>query len=62
MAARLRHATPEAWRNIVGRMLEAHGRGYWTPEEETIDKLQALYDQADEALEGVSVDALAPST
>ncbi len=62
MAARLRQANPEAWRNIVGRMLEAHGRGYWTPEEETIDKLQALYDQADEALEGVSVDALAPST
>ena len=62
MAARLRQANPEAWRNIVGRMLEAHGRGYWTPEEETIDKLQALYDQADEALEGVSVDALAPLT
>ncbi|MGD1931930.1 MAG: magnesium chelatase subunit H [Leptolyngbyaceae cyanobacterium] len=62
MAARLRQANPEAWRNIVGRMLEAHGRGYWSPETETIDQLQALYDQADEALEGVSVDALAPST
>ncbi|MEL6401350.1 MAG: cobaltochelatase subunit CobN [Cyanobacteria bacterium J06626_4] len=62
MAARLRQANPEAWRNIVGRMLEAHGRGYWSPETETIDQLQALYDQADEALEGVSVDFLAPST
>ncbi|RZM82066.1 magnesium chelatase subunit H [Leptolyngbya iicbica] len=53
MAEKLRQANPEAFRNIVGRMLEAHGRGYWSPDEDAIDKLQALYDQADEALEGV---------
>ncbi|NER80021.1 MAG: magnesium chelatase subunit H [Leptolyngbya sp. SIO1D8] len=55
MAERLRQANPEAFRNIVGRMLEAHGRGYWAPEEEVIQKLQALYDQADEVLEGVTI-------
>jgi magnesium chelatase subunit H len=55
MAAKLRQANPEAFRNIVGRMLEAHGRGYWSPDDDTLDKLQALYDQADEALEGVTV-------
>lgn len=55
MAAKLRQANPEAFRNIVGRMLEAHGRGYWSPDEAVIEKLQALYDQADEALEGVTL-------
>ena len=53
MAAKLRQANPEAFRNIVGRMLEAHGRGYWSPDEDTLDKLQTLYNQADEALEGI---------
>ncbi|MBE7386024.1 MAG: magnesium chelatase subunit H [Leptolyngbya sp. SIO1E4] len=54
MAERLRQANPEAFRNIVGRMLEAHGRGYWSPDDDVVEKLQALYDQADEALEGVT--------
>ncbi|NEQ44350.1 MAG: magnesium chelatase subunit H [Leptolyngbya sp. SIOISBB] len=55
MAEQLRQANPEAFRNIVGRMLEAHGRGYWAATEEAIDKLQVLYDQADEVLEGVAL-------
>ncbi|NEO34620.1 MAG: protoporphyrin IX magnesium chelatase, partial [Symploca sp. SIO3C6] len=53
MAERLRQANPEAFQNIVGRMLEAHGRGFWQPKDETLKKLQALYDVADETLEGV---------
>jgi len=53
MAAKLRQSNPEAFRNIIGRMLEAHGRGYWSPDEDTLDKLQTLYNQADEALEGI---------
>lgn len=55
MAERLRQANPEAFRNIVGRMLEAHGRGYWQPSEDKLNQLQALYDVADETLEGVTV-------
>lgn len=55
MADKLRQANPEAFRNIVGRMLEAHGRGFWSPGEDTIARLQGLYEQADETLEGVSV-------
>ncbi|MBE9100307.1 magnesium chelatase subunit H [Vacuolonema iberomarrocanum] len=55
MAEKLRQANPEAFRNIVGRMLEAHGRGYWSPGDEAIKKLQSLYDQAEEALEGVAL-------
>ncbi len=55
MAERLRKANPEAFRNIVGRLIEATGRGIWTPEGDTIDKLQALYEQAEDTLEGVQV-------
>lgn len=43
------------FRNIVGRLLEAYGRGYWSAAEAALENLQALYDKADEALEGVTV-------
>ncbi|WP_299416128.1 cobaltochelatase subunit CobN, partial [Acaryochloris sp. IP29b_bin.148] len=55
MAEKLRQANPEAFRNIVGRMLEAHGRGFWSPDQETLDQLRALYELTDEELEGVKV-------
>lgn len=55
MAAKLRQANPEAFRNIVGRLLEAQGRGFWSADEETLEKLQTLYDQADMALEGIEL-------
>src|SRR5919202_5093857 len=55
MAQKLREANPEAFRNVVGRMLEAHGRGFWQPSEEKLQKLRALYELTDEELEGVSV-------
>ncbi len=53
MAETLRKANPEAFRNVVGRMLEAHGRGFWHPNEEKLEKLRQLYELADEELEGV---------
>lgn len=55
MAQKLRDANPEAFRNIVGRMLEAHGRGFWQPDGEKLDKLQELYELTDENLEGLKV-------
>ncbi|NEQ57989.1 cobaltochelatase subunit CobN [Moorena sp. SIO4A1] len=54
MAKRLRQANPEAFRNIVGRMLEANGRGFWEPDHETLQKLRELYDLADQEIEGVT--------
>ncbi len=54
MANKLREANPEAFRNIVGRMLEANGRGFWEPDSEKLEQLRALYEQTDEALEGVA--------
>ncbi|MEC4803698.1 MAG: magnesium chelatase subunit H [Jaaginema sp. PMC 1079.18] len=55
MAAQLRQANPEAFRNIIGRMLEAHGRGLWQADEEKLEKLRQLYDTADAKIEGVAV-------
>jgi magnesium chelatase subunit H len=53
MANKLREANPEAFRNIVGRMLEANGRGFWDASQEQLDKLRELYQLTDEKLEGV---------
>ena len=55
MAEKLRKANPEAFRNIVGRMLEASGRGLWQADGDKLDKLRKLYDLTDEELEGVTV-------
>ncbi len=53
IAQKLRTANPEAFRNIVGRMLEANGRGFWQPDEDKLRKLQQLYELTDEQMEGV---------
>jgi len=55
MVKKLQEANPEAFRNIVGRMLEANGRGFWQPNEEKLQKLRELYELTDEELEGVKV-------
>ncbi len=53
MAKKLREANPEAFRNVVGRMLEANGRGFWQASEDKLNKLRELYDLTDKELEGV---------
>jgi magnesium chelatase subunit H len=53
MAAKLRRNNPEAFRNIVGRMLEASGRGMWQADASSLAQLQKLYSEADDELEGV---------
>ena len=55
MAQKLREANPEAFRNIIGRMLEASGRGFWEADDEKLEKLRELYDVADDKIEGVTV-------
>jgi magnesium chelatase subunit H len=55
MAEKLRQANPEAFRNIISRMLEAHGRGFWQADEDKLNKLRQLYELTDEQLEGVTV-------
>ena len=53
MANQLKSANPEAFRNIVARMLEANGRGFWQPEPEKLAQLRELYEQTDRTIEGV---------
>ncbi|MBD2303151.1 magnesium chelatase subunit H [Nostoc sp. FACHB-190] len=55
MAEKLRQANPEAFRNIISRMLEASGRGFWAADQDKLDKLRQLYELTDEELEGVTV-------
>ena len=51
MAQKLRQANPEAFRNIVGRMLEANGRGFWQVDEDKLQRLRDLYDLTEEEIE-----------
>ncbi len=55
MAQKLREANPEAFRNIIGRMLEANGRGLWDADKDKLQQLRELYDLTDREIEGVSV-------
>ncbi|MDJ0714283.1 MAG: magnesium chelatase subunit H [Prochloraceae cyanobacterium] len=57
MANKLREANPEAFRNIVGRAIEAHGRGFWDADEEKIEKLRQLYQLTEEDIEGVAIES-----
>jgi magnesium chelatase subunit H len=55
MAQKLRDANPEAFRNIVARAIEAHGRSFWNADEEKLEKLRELYQSTEDELEGVTV-------
>jgi magnesium chelatase subunit H len=54
MAEKLRKANPEAFRNIVGRAIEAHGRGFWNADPEKLEKLRQMYEMTENELEGVN--------
>ena len=40
MAEKLRNANPEAFKNILGRLIEANNRGMWEADSDMLDKLQ----------------------
>ncbi len=51
MRERLTALNPKAMRNIVGRMLEANGRGLWNGDPEMIEKLQDIYADLEDRIE-----------
>ncbi|MDW8292106.1 MAG: magnesium chelatase subunit H [Anaerolineae bacterium] len=55
MRERITKLNPQAMRNIVGRLLEANGRGLWQADEETIAQLREIYADLEDRLEGVTV-------
>jgi magnesium chelatase subunit H len=53
VAKKLQKSNPEAFKNVVRRLLEAAGRGMWNTDEETLEKLRNLYADADDLIEQV---------
>lgn len=51
VARKMRDTNPEAFKNIVKRMLEATGRGFWRPSDDLLEKLQDLFDDLDDEME-----------
>lgn len=47
VAQQLQKSNPEAFKNVVRRLLEAHGRNMWEADDEIINKLRELYSDAD---------------
>jgi magnesium chelatase subunit H len=54
MRRRLSELNPEASSKLANRVLEAHERGYWTPDPEMLAELMEAGDEFEDRLEGVS--------
>merc|ERR1712161_109008 len=50
---RLLNTNPNAFRDMVTTFLEANGRGYWDTSDENIERLQELYAEVEDRIEGV---------
>ena len=53
MAKRLMNLNPNSFRKMVGTLLEVHGRGYWETSDENLQKLQELYQEVEDRIEGI---------
>ena len=54
MQKRLLNTNPNAFRDMVTTFLEANGRGYWETSEENIQRLQELYAEVEDRIEGIT--------
>ncbi len=53
VARQLQKNNPEAFKNVVSRLLEAAGRGMWSTDDKTLGRLQQMYADADDLVEQV---------
>jgi magnesium chelatase subunit H len=53
MAKKLKKSNPEAFRNILKRLLEAEGRGMWSPSTGVIEKLKDMFEDIEDEIEGI---------
>jgi len=53
MQQRLLDQNPNAFRDMVTTFLEANGRGYWETSDENIERLQELYAEVEDRIEGI---------
>jgi magnesium chelatase subunit H len=54
MLDRLRHLNPHSVHALVGRLLEANGRGYWEPAPDVLEQLREIVSSLEDQLEGVA--------
>ena len=54
MLERLRSLNPHSAQTLVGRLLEASGRGFWEAEPTVLDQLRDTFSNLEDKLEGVS--------
>jgi magnesium chelatase subunit H len=54
MFTRLQELNPYSVRSLLNRLLEAHDRGYWNPDEEILEKLRDLFDNVEDQPAGVA--------
>ena len=57
MRNRLAELNPEASLKVANRLLEAHERDYWQPDEDTLEALRQGADELEDRLEGINVAA-----
>jgi magnesium chelatase subunit H len=53
MLERLRELNPHSARSLVGRLLEAHGRGFWSVDAHVLERLREIFAGLEDQLEGV---------
>merc|ERR1711908_220749 len=53
MRERMLNSNPNAFRDMVTTFLEANGRGYWDTDEENVERLQELYQEVEDRIEGI---------
>jgi magnesium chelatase subunit H len=54
MLERLRSLNPHSAKTLVGRLLEASGRGFWTAEQSVLERLKDVFAGLEDKLEGVT--------
>ncbi len=53
MRARIADLNPTAGLNLTNRLLEAHDRKYWSPDQETLDALRHASEDLEDRIEGI---------
>jgi magnesium chelatase subunit H len=59
MRERLAQLNPKASAKLVNRLIEAHERDYWKPDDEMLDALREAGEELEDRLEGVTGDTVA---
>jgi magnesium chelatase subunit H len=54
MFKRLLDLNPHSVHSLTKRLVEAHDRGYWNPDEEVLEKLREIVGSVEDQLEGVA--------